>query len=937
MELFLHPWYMIAGGVLVSAPIIIHLINRMRFKRIRWAAMEFLLKSQKRNRRRLIIEQLLLLLLRILLVLLVAFLVSRFVGGALAAAGSGTLHAVVLDDTLSMGDRWVKDGAVKNAFDVAKERVGKLAEEMRTKSAAQYLQVFLLSDPQTPILEEQITNLTVGNLEKALGDKKATPLHVPPHVGLAAAQEVILGRPQGQKIIYLAGDFRETDWTSGPHTGKLNETIEALLANRISIGLLDTAHPHRHDTAGIAQNHENACILSLKADSRIIPEGVDINFEVVVRNHGNNPLSGKQLTIRVNGNEELRGTTMLPSIAPAQDHSHKFDLRFAKKTKAPIEYVHVRAEIRPEEAGLEADHVRDLVLELRSKIPVLVIDWENEKGSKQGGDLFYIQPAIDATGSYVAVPGKIDQDGSSKELEGPLDNYAAVYLLNVKKLSDAALLRLKEYVNKGGNLAFFLGPQVDATYYNEILHAGQDSLKKPNDGFFPVLIDQKATEALKPEERQKRLQEDPQNKILYRDKSHPIVREAFAQNGNLHLVVVDRYHRTKLKSEWTPNAQKEVIEVLTLPSTSTVDTFKNRAQEEAGKMVTAVRDLAKVDPDVEKYIPVVDAYQVAIRNALSKEFLYDLTVVLDGLLNDTGDPPPTPEKPAEPGKVLRPNMMELWARPQLKNIATQFQQIRESALFGDPLLVARPYGKGKVTAFLSSAGPQGNWNKLADGDPGSGSTFAPMIMELQYFLTSQMDTQNLSVSAAAPNLKFSFSEEEFDDKLEVRYLAHPNFKAIADGAQPAEEKPYATITMTKKDPKDDVYTWTFDEGKRPGVFTFEATRKKAEAGLEKERIVYAFNVEPEAESNLKRAPRARLDLNPALRDKMKEARLKFFDVNEPIDFEKGQSPDASESPWLYLLFLIILVAEQAMAVHLSYHLKGNESGSPERVAQPAAA
>ena len=79
-ELFLQPWYMVAGGALVSSPIIIHLINRMRFKRVRWAAMEFLLKSQKRNRRRLIIEQLILLLLRCLLVLLAGFLVARFVG-----------------------------------------------------------------------------------------------------------------------------------------------------------------------------------------------------------------------------------------------------------------------------------------------------------------------------------------------------------------------------------------------------------------------------------------------------------------------------------------------------------------------------------------------------------------------------------------------------------------------------------------------------------------------------------------------------------------------------------------------------------------------------------------------------------------------------------------------------------------------------------------
>src|SRR5437870_12885914 len=75
---FLHPWFMAAGGALISSPILIHLINRMRFKRVRWAAMEFLLKSQKRNRRRLIIEQLILLFLRILLVLLAAFLLARY-------------------------------------------------------------------------------------------------------------------------------------------------------------------------------------------------------------------------------------------------------------------------------------------------------------------------------------------------------------------------------------------------------------------------------------------------------------------------------------------------------------------------------------------------------------------------------------------------------------------------------------------------------------------------------------------------------------------------------------------------------------------------------------------------------------------------------------------------------------------------------------------
>src|SRR5205823_4820167 len=82
-------WFMAAGGLLISSPIIIHLINRMRYKRIRWAAMEFLLKSQKRNRRRLIIEQLILLLLRILLVLLAALLLARYLYSGVQDQGGG--------------------------------------------------------------------------------------------------------------------------------------------------------------------------------------------------------------------------------------------------------------------------------------------------------------------------------------------------------------------------------------------------------------------------------------------------------------------------------------------------------------------------------------------------------------------------------------------------------------------------------------------------------------------------------------------------------------------------------------------------------------------------------------------------------------------------------------------------------------------------------
>ena len=61
-------------------------------------------------------------------------------------------------------------------------------------------------------------------------------------------------------------------------------------------------------------------------------------------------------------------------------------------------------------------------------------------------------------------------------------------------------------------------------------------------------------------------------------------------------------------------------------------------------------------------------------------------------------------------------------------------------------------------------------------------------------------------------------------------------------------------------------------------------------------------------------------------------------VGSPPVVDQRQT-DLSESPWFYLLFLVILVLEQAMAVHLSFPLKGSEAVAPPaaRTATVAAA
>src|SRR5437016_4257714 len=100
----------------VAVPIIIHLLNRKRYKIVTWAAMRFLLAAQKQNSRRLRIEQILLLFVRCALVALIVIAMASVMpwmenlwaaiwpegGGPAIARTARTHHVFVLDGSLSM-------------------------------------------------------------------------------------------------------------------------------------------------------------------------------------------------------------------------------------------------------------------------------------------------------------------------------------------------------------------------------------------------------------------------------------------------------------------------------------------------------------------------------------------------------------------------------------------------------------------------------------------------------------------------------------------------------------------------------------------------------------------------------------------------------------------------------------------------------------------
>src|SRR5437588_13018179 len=96
------------GFLLALVPLLIHLINMLRHRRVQWAAMEFLLASYKKHRKWIWLKQFLLLLARMAAVALVVAMLAQLktLEPWLAIFGRRcTHHSFVPDYRYYMSDR----------------------------------------------------------------------------------------------------------------------------------------------------------------------------------------------------------------------------------------------------------------------------------------------------------------------------------------------------------------------------------------------------------------------------------------------------------------------------------------------------------------------------------------------------------------------------------------------------------------------------------------------------------------------------------------------------------------------------------------------------------------------------------------------------------------------------------------------------------------
>jgi hypothetical protein len=899
--LFMSPATMIAGGALISSPIIIHLINRMRFKRIRWAAMEFLLKSQKRNRRRLIIEQLILLLLRILLVLLAGFLLARFIGYAFGALKpQNTLHVIVLDDTPSMGDQWKDEGETKDSFTWAKSAiVEKIATKASQAHGAHAVVVLRLSSLDQPHRIGRLTAEEVQGLDKFLQDKEVSALHVDLIEGLRRAEMIFDEQPHDVRFLHVVSDFRQRDW-SGSSAQGIDQTLKGLAQRQVKLRLVDVAHPDRGGQQAPAY-HQNLAVIDLRPETRVAALFMPVQFSVTVANYGTGPRENVRLTVKVNGGERAEASLTMPSVPPGTSspgNTATFNLFFVQKG-----FNQVTVNLENEEAGLRIDNTRYAVVDVRDQVPLLVIDGDIGRGLKDKGDTFHLQMVFDpfrgAAKGYdlrARGPAELEQD--------TLDQYPTIFLLNVRSLSDKAVANLENYLREGGGVAFFLGERVSPEFYNTRLY-------NDGKGLFPCPLADRPFPALSDDEFQPEFSPDQFQAFLHRDKyKHPIFASVSDFLAIYKVLTIKRYFPVP-RGQWKRGPDTE--ELLTLPNRKTVDDYSGRASALLDRLPLA-------DPRWEKYSPGLSEHARSIRNVLASGPLFRLANELEFLLRDQG----------ETSDPKKPNLVEFWNQPEMAELRDEIARFRDVVQYGDPLMVAGKFGKGRVVACTTTAGQA--WNDWAGGSifaEALAANFVTVLIDLQKYLANAAGDVNYIVGQEVAIRDADAAR--YDRRMRRFFQPEPQ----ADAAPGGDGKNSGLVDLGEQSPgqeKDNRLHFSFSEARKPGIYQFEFYPQESsdptKARPEDQRAL-AFNVDCLAESDLRRSP------GEALENVAPGVLVQTVEGSNFVEDTYHQA-DLSEMPWLYLLLLLILLAEQALAVHLSFHLKSGEVAQPAAAPVPAA-
>lgn len=440
---------------LVSIPIIIHLLQRRRYRVVHWGAMEFLRVSQRNRSRRLMIEQLILLLIRCLVIALVVLAVCRPVmrmGGMPIVGARGSVHAVILlDNSYSMGYR--AGAGTESAFDRALKRSIDLVESGLKQGDA--VSVVLCSDPPRALIRKPSLDLKAAARllrgSVALSDAGT-------NFGASAriALDVLGESSYANREVFLVSDNQLSGWEGQKRDPAAWEAL-GKLARLVVMPAREGAAP-------------NLAVEWVQAARGLATARSSARIQARIVNYGPSAARGLLATLEVDG--QPQGTSQRIDVEPGQGTLVSFNQIF---DKPGVRTCAVR--ITPDR--LPTDDLGYLALRVRQSVRVLVLNGKPNLDTPQNDGAFFLQLALSPP---IVGPGGEPTPLEPQTITGTSFGSANVRDFDVVTLSDVSALQegdrrlLAEFVQNGGGVLVFLGDRVNAELYNRDLFGASPSL-----------------------------------------------------------------------------------------------------------------------------------------------------------------------------------------------------------------------------------------------------------------------------------------------------------------------------------------------------------------------------------------------------------------------------------------------------------------------------
>ncbi len=460
---FVSPGLFLGGAAAIAAPVLIHLLARRRFRRIRWAAMDFLVDAERRNRRRVRMEEWILLALRCLAVLLIALVISRpFIrpGGLASTLGGSrqTERIFILDDSFSMA--YVNGDHA--SFELAKGAVRTLIDAIRRETPDDTVTILRMSDTSSPV--ESGTYLDPAQTEALLARLDAlTPSNRAIEVNAVIAGTVdYLQRSESivSAAVYFISDFQSHNWLAaagtddGEKSGDKSRLFDSLTEwagdeRACRIVCINVADPSAANTA----------VTELRLAGGRLVAGTAGTLRTKVANFSPEPVAGVELDVALG--HWPQPSKAIGDLAAGQQAAVEVAIDFVQAGDVAL-----TASLPPD--ALPLDNIRWLAAEVSGAVRVLVVNGEPSDDVLEDETAFLttaLRPEGEVfSGHECEVIDEVELDDTD------LSDYHAVVLANVYRVSEPAVERLERFAQGGGGLVMCLGDQVDPDLYNTALY-----------------------------------------------------------------------------------------------------------------------------------------------------------------------------------------------------------------------------------------------------------------------------------------------------------------------------------------------------------------------------------------------------------------------------------------------------------------------------------